>query len=80
MLAEGESMLEREDIAVEGGGEVTGGSRLGVDMIAGDRINLVLDEDSSNCSSRVAMEVGRKLAAQLAAGQKRCHMQVAKVV
>ena len=34
LLADGESMLVREDIAVEGG-ELTGGSRLGVDIFAG---------------------------------------------
>lgn len=35
---EGESMLEREDIADEGG-ELTGGSRLGVAMAVDERLS-----------------------------------------
>ena len=36
-----ESMLEREDIVVEGG-EVTGGSRLGVDIVLSAKERLIV--------------------------------------
>jgi hypothetical protein len=51
-LAEGESMLEREDIAA-GEGELIGGSRLGVDMFAGG-INLLVYSSKAG----IAVEVG----------------------
>ncbi len=35
LLVDGESILDREGTAAEEGGELTGGSRLGVDMLAG---------------------------------------------
>ena len=66
LLAEGESMLDREDIAEEEG-DLTSGSRLGVDMFVARAIRLFVFVYSSKDGNTV--EVGTSPQLKLPAGQ-----------
>ena len=70
LFVEGESMLEREDIGPEGG-ELTGGSRLGVDIVCSGPLFIFCWSDAIE---RISVKVGT-LRSSIGRGAHFRHMQ-----